>query len=796
MNQDKTFLGTEPIGKLLRQLAVPTVIAQLVNMLYNIVDRIYIGHIPGNGDLALTGVGVCLPLILIVSAFAALVASGGAPRASIYMGKQDHATAEKILGGCFALQLIVSAVLTAVLLLWNRPLLLTFGASGNTIDYAAAYMSVYAIGTVFVQLTLGMNAFITAQGFAQIGMRTVLIGAVANIVLDPLFIFALNMGVRGAALATIISQCLSCVWVLRFLTGPKTMLRLKKENIRIAPALVLPCVALGSATFIMQASESVISMCFNSSLLKYGGDIAVGAMTILSSVMQFAMLPLQGIGQGAQPIISYNYGARNTERVRRTFWLLLRVSLCYSVLLWAIIQLFPGVFARMFTPKAELIDFTVTALRIYCGALFLFGIQIACQMAFVSIGAAGCSIIVAVLRKFVLLLPLIYLLVNVKIAQLGESFPITIVTFLPVLLLLFLERISVKKLMIALGIGAGLTAFNYLFGQSLDASKYVTSTMLFVYIVIIIGMVWSIRFKTISPHNHRKILRFFYLVVGLVVALAAVEMAQIILTGGSSIMESISKYLIYSNSYVLNFIKFGGKRTTALYFEPAFFALALISIWLSIKQFGIKTPKTDAMILAGIILSGSFSGVMTFILFYLLEWAFQYLNKEAIKKKLPLALISLAVFLVGVVIAFPYISTRLGDLGTEGSSSYYRIVGPLVMVGYSLTHIDGVVRFGSLYEYVASFGIFNGADVGKTIDNGLYLLIIYFSWFAVFLSLWYMGKVIKMMINAFGDNRNFRVQLYLFTPVSLFFTGSIFSPEYAFLIVCPFILRKALNITR
>ena len=410
MNQDKTFLGTEPIGKLLRQLAVPTVIAQLVNMLYNIVDRIYIGHIPGNGDLALTGVGVCLPLILIVSAFAALVASGGAPRASIYMGKQDHATAEKILGGCFALQLIVSAVLTAVLLLWNRPLLLTFGASENTIDYAAAYMSVYAIGTVFVQLTLGMNAFITAQGFAQIGMRTVLLGAVANIVLDPLFIFALNMGVRGAALATIISQCLSCVWVLRFLTGPKTMLRLKKENIRIAPALVLPCVALGSATFIMQASESVISMCFNSSLLKYGGDIAVGAMTILSSVMQFAMLPLQGIGQGAQPIISYNYGARNTERVRRTFWLLLRVSLCYSVLLWAIIQLFPGVFARMFTPKAELIDFTVTALRIYCGALFLFGIQIACQMAFVSIGAAGCSIIVAVLRKFVLLLPLIYLL--------------------------------------------------------------------------------------------------------------------------------------------------------------------------------------------------------------------------------------------------------------------------------------------------------------------------------------------------------------------------------------------------
>ncbi|RPH29059.1 putative colanic acid polymerase WcaD [Buttiauxella warmboldiae] len=394
-----------------------------------------------------------------------------------------------------------------------------------------------------------------------------------------------------------------------------------------------------------------------------------------------------------------------------------------------------------------------------------------------------------------LLLPFIYLVVNVKLASLGESFPVTIVTFLPAILFLYIERISVKKLMMALGIGAGLTAFNYIFGQSLNASKYVTSTLLFVYIVLIIAMTWSCRFKTISQHNHRKLLRLFYGVVGIVVTLAAAEMAEIILTGGSSLIEKISKFLIYSNSYVLNFISFGGKRTTALYFEPAFFALALISIWLSIKQFGIKTAKTDAMILLGIVLSGSFSGVMTFILFYLLEWAFQYLNKNAIKKKLPLAIISLAVFLVGLIFAFPYIATRLGDLGTEGSSSYYRIIGPLAMVGHSLTNIDGVVRFGSLYEYVASFGIFNGADVGKTVDNGLYLLIIYFSWFAVLLAAWYMWKVIKMMRTAFGNNENYRVQLWLFTPLSLFFTGSIFSPEYAFLIVCPFILRKALNIT-
>ena len=421
MNQDKTFLGTEPIGKLLRQLAIPTVIAQLVNMLYNIVDRIYIGHIPGDGDLALTGVGVCLPLILIVSAFAALVASGGAPRASIYMGKQDHDTAEKILGGCFALQLAVSALLTAVLLLWSRDLLLAFGASENTIGYAASYMQIYAVGTVFVQLTLGLNAFITAQGFAKIGMRTVLIGAVANIVLDPIFIYGLHMGVRGAALATILSQGLSCIWVLRFLTGPKTLLRLKKENVRFRPALILPCVALGTATFIMQASESVISVCFNSSLLKYGDDIAVGAMTILSSVMQFAMLPLQGLGQGAQPIISYNYGAGNSNRVRRAYRLLLTCSVCYAMLFCLLIQLFPGVFAAIFTSNAELLTFTKPMLRIYTLALGLFGIQIACQMTFTSLGNAKASIIVAVMRKFILLLPLIYIMPHLYTADLTKA---------------------------------------------------------------------------------------------------------------------------------------------------------------------------------------------------------------------------------------------------------------------------------------------------------------------------------------------------------------------------------------
>lgn len=410
MTENESMLGTEPIGKLLFKLAVPTVVAQLINMLYNIVDRIYIGHMPGDGSLALTGVGVCMPIIMIISAFAALISSGGAPRASIYMGKGDNESAEKILGGCFTLQLIISVVLTIVLLIWNEDLLLMFGASENTIGYATDYMNIYAVGTIFVQLTLGMGAFITAQGFANVGMMTVIIGAVSNIILDPIFIFGCKMGVKGAALATVISQAVSCLWVLVFLFGKKTNLKLKRRNMKIDGKLVFPCVALGLSAFIMQSSESIISVCFNSSLLKYGGDIAVGAMTILTSVMQFAMLPMQGIAQGAQPISSYNYGAKNADRVKKTFKLLLTTCLIYSFAIWAIIMVFPATFAGIFTSDAALIEFTAKALRIYCAVLCIFGIQIACQMTFVSTGNAPCSIIVAIVRKFILLLPLIYLM--------------------------------------------------------------------------------------------------------------------------------------------------------------------------------------------------------------------------------------------------------------------------------------------------------------------------------------------------------------------------------------------------
>ncbi len=410
MTDKKEMLGTAPIGRLLFRLALPTVVAQLINMLYNIVDRVYIGHMPEVGDLALTGVGVCMPIIMIVSAFAALVSSGGAPRASIFMGEKNIDDAEKALGACFGLQIIVSTILTVILLIWNRDFLLAFGASENTIEFATDYMSVYAIGTIFVQLTLGMNAFITAQGFARTAMLSVVIGAVSNIALDPVFIYWLDMGVSGAALATIISQALSCIWIVVFLCSKRSLLRLKIKNLIPSPKIVLPCVALGTASFIMQSSESIISICFNSSLLEHGGDIAVGAMTILTSVMQFAMFPPQGIAQGAQPILSYNYGAKNADRVRSVYKLLLKVCLIYSVTIWALVMIFPRVFVSMFTPDDALTTFASRALRIYFSGMALFGIQIASQMTFVSLGNAPSSVLVAVVRKFVLLLPLIYIM--------------------------------------------------------------------------------------------------------------------------------------------------------------------------------------------------------------------------------------------------------------------------------------------------------------------------------------------------------------------------------------------------
>ncbi len=410
MSNDKEFLATAPVGKLLWKLSIPTVCAQLINMLYNLIDRIYIGHIPETGALALTGLGICFPLIMVVSAFSALVSAGGAPRASIFLGKKEVDKAEKTLANSFVLLILISLVLSIVLAIWHRPLLLAFGASENTIEYASSYMRIYAIGTIFVQLTLGMNSFITAQGYTKTSMISVLIGALCNIILDPLFIFVFKMGVSGAALATIVSQFISMIWVLSFFFRGKGQMRLRSAYFRLEKAIVLPSIALGAASFIMQATESIIFICYNSSLLKYGGDIAVGAMTILTSVMQLVIMPTQGFGQGAQPIISYNYGAGNKKRVKEAFKSLLRINLSYTIAAWALAMLFPQLLTSLFTSDQELIAFSARALRIYLASICLFGIQMSCQMTFTSIGFAFSSIIVAVMRKIVLLIPLIYIL--------------------------------------------------------------------------------------------------------------------------------------------------------------------------------------------------------------------------------------------------------------------------------------------------------------------------------------------------------------------------------------------------
>lgn len=410
--ENKEFLGTERIGKLLFKLALPSVVAQLVNLLYNMVDRVYIGHMENVGSLALTGVGVCMPVILLVSAFAALVGMGGAPQVSIYMGKKDYKTAEKIMGNCFVFLIFISIVLTGFLYIFGEDLLLIFGASENTIGYAIDYMNIYVIGTIFVQMALGMNMFITCQGFTKISMLSVVIGAVLNIILDPILIFNFNMGVKGAALATIISQAVSAVWVVSFLAGKKSGIRLKKENFKVDFRILLPCLALGVSPFIMQATESVINICFNSSLLKYGGDVAVGAMTVLSTVMQFSMLPLQGLTQGAQPITSYNYGAGNPDRVKRSFKLLLISCFVYSMLLWSLVMIMPEKFVLMFNSDPELVSYGSWAMRIYFAVLGIFGIQIACQQTFIAIGNAKTSLFLAVFRKIILLIPLIYILPN------------------------------------------------------------------------------------------------------------------------------------------------------------------------------------------------------------------------------------------------------------------------------------------------------------------------------------------------------------------------------------------------
>ena len=405
-------MGSGSVKKLLLQLTLPAVLGQVVNLLYNIVDRIYIGHIPEIGASALTGVGLFAPLLMLLTAFAMMMGSGGAPLAAISMGKNDREHAERIMGNCLTVLLIFAVVLTIAFYQLAPTLLRLFGGSDATLPYAVEYSRIYILGAVFVLLVMGMNPFITTQGFARISMLTTVIGAVINIVLDPIFIFALDLGVAGAATATVLSQAVSALWILRFLSGKKTVLRLRLSNLRLRAKVILPCFGLGASTFVMLSTESILSISFTSSLSRYGGDVAVGAMTILTSLNQLISMPLAGICQGGQPIISYNFGAGKPERVKEAFFTQFAVCVGYSTLFWVALMLAPRFFAGIFTSNAALADYTAWAIRIFLACAFTIGFQSACQQSFMALGQAKISLFMACLRKIILLIPLIFILPN------------------------------------------------------------------------------------------------------------------------------------------------------------------------------------------------------------------------------------------------------------------------------------------------------------------------------------------------------------------------------------------------
>lgn len=408
----KQDMGSGSVKKLLLKLAVPAVVGQIVNLLYNIVDRIYIGHIPEIGASALTGVGLFTPILMLITAFAMMMGSGGAPLAAIAMGKNDQDRAEQIMGNCFTVLMLIAVVLTPVFYFLAPSLLRLFGASDVTLPYAVEYGRIYILGSVFVLAVMGMGTFISTQGFAKISMMTTVIGAVINIVLDPVFIFLFDMGVAGAALATVLSQAVSALWVLRFLTGEKTALKLKKENLKLRGRVIGPCFGLGVSTFVMLSTESILSISFTSSLSRYGGDVAVGAMTILTSLNQLITMPLSGICQGGQPIISYNFGAGNKERVKEAFFTQFGVCVTYTTVFWIAMMLAPRFFAGIFTSDPALVEYAAWAIRIFLACGFSVGFQISCQQSFMALGQAKVSLIMACLRKIVLLIPLIFILPN------------------------------------------------------------------------------------------------------------------------------------------------------------------------------------------------------------------------------------------------------------------------------------------------------------------------------------------------------------------------------------------------
>lgn len=444
-NQDER-LGTEKLGKLIVSMVLPAVAAQLINVLYNIVDRIYIGHIKGYGDMALTGVGITFPILTIISAFSAFAGMGGAPLASIRLGKKDYEGAKKILGNCTSLLLLFSVILTVFFMAFKTPVLYAFGASDNIISYADQYITIYLCGTIFVQLALGLNSFISAQGFAKTAMLSVLIGAVINIVLDPILIFGCKMGVRGAALATVISQAVSALWVVKFLCSEKSIIRIQKEYMKPDKKTVLLVASIGISPFVMQSTESLVSVTLNSGLQRYGGDVYVGSMSILMSVMQLIVVPIQGVSQGIQPIISYNYGAGKQKRVMGAFKRMLAICLTASLVMGGLAVSRPEMFVRLFTEEAKLASLTEQVMPIYFLGITIFGIQMACQVMFTSLGQAKLSLFIAMLRKVILLVPLALILPKFKgVMGIYYAEPIADIISVTVTLLLFL--FSYKKIL-------------------------------------------------------------------------------------------------------------------------------------------------------------------------------------------------------------------------------------------------------------------------------------------------------------------------------------------------------------
>lgn len=439
---DEERLAKAPIGPLMLKLAVPAVAAQVINMLYNIVDRIYIGHIPQVGDIALTGVGVTFPIIMLISAFAAFAGQGGAPLASIRLGAGDREGAEEILGNSTTMLLIAAVVLTAGFSIFKEPILYAFGASDNTIGYAMDYIGIYLVGTVFVQLALGLNTFISAQGKALVAMLSVLIGAILNICLDPVFIFVLHMGVKGAALATILSQAVSAAWVVGFLLSRRSGLRIRRKNMALKGKVVGRVAGLGVAPFIMQSTESLVTVVLNTGMQTYGGDLYVGTITIMQSIMQMIVLPTQGITQGTQPIMSYNYGAGNYLRVRQTFKRLLTVTLTVTCTAFVVVAFFPGMLARIFTPQPELIALVSRVMPIFFGGMWAFGAQLACQTTFMALGQARTSLFLTLLRKVILLVPLAIILPRLTGSVMGiyVAEPIADILASATTLTLFLSR--------------------------------------------------------------------------------------------------------------------------------------------------------------------------------------------------------------------------------------------------------------------------------------------------------------------------------------------------------------------